>query len=115
VLNTQALWDSLHTALLEHMKTITLKSLADDQRARGFKVPERKATKKGVLQKLKLEAPRPTAPNSVFALGQVWRHTLKLFATARALAQGGGTGQCACPPPAWGSPPSGRRPLAHKA
>ena len=75
VLNTQALWDSLHSALFEHMKSITLKSLADDQRARGVKVQERKASKKGVLQKLKLDPPRPTAPNSVFALGQVWRHS----------------------------------------
>jgi Rrf2 family iron-sulfur cluster assembly transcriptional regulator len=75
VLNTQALWDSLHTALFEHMKTITLKSLADDQRSKGFKVEERKAAKKGVLQKLKVQPLRPNAPNSVFALGQVWRHT----------------------------------------
>jgi Rrf2 family iron-sulfur cluster assembly transcriptional regulator len=52
-----------------------LKSLADDQRSKGFKVQERKAPKKGVLQKLKLESPRPSVPNSVFALGQVWRHT----------------------------------------
>jgi Rrf2 family iron-sulfur cluster assembly transcriptional regulator len=57
------------------MKTITLKSLADDQRSKGFKVEERKAAKKGVLQKLKVQPPRPNAPNSVFALGQVWRHT----------------------------------------
>lgn len=71
VLNTQALWDSLHTAVFEHMKTITLKSLADTQRASGFKVEERrKAGNKGVMP----AAPRTTArslpPNSVFALAQ---------------------------------------------
>jgi Rrf2 family iron-sulfur cluster assembly transcriptional regulator len=72
-LNTQDLWDSLHSALLAHMKTITLKSLADDQRAKGFKVEERKSVKKGVLQKIKPEPLRPNVPNSVFALGQAWR------------------------------------------
>jgi Rrf2 family iron-sulfur cluster assembly transcriptional regulator len=51
------------------MKTITLKSLAEDQRAKGFQVQERKPAKKGVLQKIKPLAPvRTNAPNSVFAL-----------------------------------------------
>ena len=54
------------------MKTITLRSLAQEQRAKGFQVQERKAAKKkGVLQKLKPLAPiRTNAPNSVFALAQ---------------------------------------------
>ena len=72
VLNTQELWDSLNLAIFEHMKTITLKSLADDQRSKGFKVEERKPAKKSVLQKLKPEPVRPRVPNSVFALGQAW-------------------------------------------
>jgi Rrf2 family iron-sulfur cluster assembly transcriptional regulator len=72
-LNTQDLWESLNTALFEHMRTITLKSLADDQKSKGFKVQERKTPKKGVLQKLKMEPMRPNVPNSVFALGQAWR------------------------------------------
>ncbi len=70
-LNTQALWDSLNTAVFEHMKTISLKSLADDQRARGFTVEQRKKpVKKGMLPKLQLKPLRPTGPNSVFALAQ---------------------------------------------
>ena len=70
-LNTQALWDSLNTAVFEHMKTISLKSLADDQRARGFKLEERKkAPKKGMLPSLQLKPMRPLGPNSVFALAQ---------------------------------------------
>jgi Rrf2 family iron-sulfur cluster assembly transcriptional regulator len=67
---TQGLWDDLQSALVTHMKTITLRSLATEQRAKGFQVEERMATKKGVFQKPKTELVRPSAPNSVFALGQ---------------------------------------------
>lgn len=67
---TQGLWDDLQSALVAHMKTITLRSLATEQRAKGFQVEERMATKKGVYQKPKAEAVRPRVPNSVFALGQ---------------------------------------------
>jgi Rrf2 family iron-sulfur cluster assembly transcriptional regulator len=70
VLNTQALWDSLNTAVFEHMKTITLKSLADEQRAKGFQVKERSRASKGVLASPVRQTPRPRVPNSVFALAQ---------------------------------------------
>lgn len=70
VLNTQALWDSLNSAVFEHMKTITLKSLADSQRASGFQVQERSRTAKGVKAAPARQTPRPLVPNSVFALGQ---------------------------------------------
>lgn len=70
VINTQALWDSLNTAVFEHMKTISLKSLADEQRAKGIAVQERKPSKKGILQKVKPKPIYTNAPNSVFALAQ---------------------------------------------
>jgi Rrf2 family iron-sulfur cluster assembly transcriptional regulator len=70
VIDTQALWDSLNTAVFAHMKTITLKSLADDQRATGFKVKERRKTTKGVMAIPARQSPMPRVPNSVFALGQ---------------------------------------------
>lgn len=73
VLDTQALWDSLNSAVFEHMKTITLKSLADEQRASGYQVQERKKTTKGVLAAPVRQAPRALVPNSVFALGQALR------------------------------------------
>ena len=70
---TQGLWDSLHTTVLTHMKTISLRSLAAEQRARGFEVQVRaKPSKKGVHQKAKPVAAPGGVPNSVFALGQVW-------------------------------------------
>ena len=75
VLDTQDLWDSLHSAVFEHMKTISLKSLADTQRASGFKVEERrKPGVKGVMPAVKARPPMHTLPpNSVFALAQSFR------------------------------------------
>jgi Rrf2 family iron-sulfur cluster assembly transcriptional regulator len=70
VLNTQALWDSLNSAVFEHMKTITLKSLADEQRAKGFQVKERHKATKGVMPAPMRQTPRAMVPNSVFALAQ---------------------------------------------
>ncbi|MDT8990262.1 Rrf2 family transcriptional regulator [Curvibacter sp. APW13] len=67
---TRSLWASLHTAVMAHMKTITLKSLAAEQKARGVQVPQRKARRKGVLLKPQLTPQRGFIPNSVFALGQ---------------------------------------------
>ena len=70
---TRDLWAALQSTVVAHMRTITLRSLAEEQRAKGFAVKERKVAKKGVLQKLKPLAPvRTTAPNSVFALGQAF-------------------------------------------
>jgi len=70
---THDLWDALHSTLVAYMKTISLRSLAQEQRAKGFEVVERKPAKKGVFAKFKPEPARTTAPNSVFALGQAWQ------------------------------------------
>lgn len=71
VLNPQALWDSLHTAVFNHMRTITLKSLADVQRAQGVKLATPAVARKGVLQKVERRLLQPNVPNSVFALGKL--------------------------------------------
>jgi Rrf2 family iron-sulfur cluster assembly transcriptional regulator len=73
---TQELWASLQTAVVAHMRTITLRSLAAEQRAKGFQAVQRKPSKKGLLQKPKAAPLRPMVPNSVFALGQ-WLPTSK--------------------------------------
>jgi len=69
---TQGLWDTLHSTVLTHMKTISLRSLAVEQRAKGFQVEPRKVRKKGVFQKPIRSAIAATSANSVFTLGQVW-------------------------------------------
>jgi Rrf2 family iron-sulfur cluster assembly transcriptional regulator len=71
---TQTLWEQLHTALMEHMRTISLRSLALEQRAKGFAVQDRKTRKKGILKNPASLVQRPSAPNSVFALGQWLPH-----------------------------------------
>lgn len=68
---TQDLWDALNSHVVAYMKTVTLRQLSLEQRAKGFKVEERKPLKKGVFQKLKIEpVVRPRVANSVFALAQ---------------------------------------------
>jgi Rrf2 family transcriptional regulator, iron-sulfur cluster assembly transcription factor len=69
---SQDLWDALHTTVMTYLQTITLSSLAAEQRAKGFQVKEKRGTKKlspGISQP-KYEPIRTTAPNSVFALAQ---------------------------------------------
>ncbi len=69
---TQDLWNALQTTVLTYLKTVSLQSLAAEQKAKGFEVQERKPVQKGVFQKPRRETPRPSTPNSVFALGQAW-------------------------------------------
>ena len=69
---TQDLWDALQTTVANYLKTVTLQSLADEQKAKGFQVQERKAVQKGVFQKPKQPVARPGTPNSVFALAQAF-------------------------------------------
>ena len=66
---THALCEQLHHAMLEHMKTISLRALALEQKAKGFKVQARKPGKKSLLKQAAPTLSKPNAPNSVFALG----------------------------------------------
>ncbi len=69
---TQDLWDALQSTVVAYLKTVTLQSLAQEQKAKGFQVEERKPTQKGVFQKPRPPVARPGTPNSVFALAQAW-------------------------------------------
>jgi Rrf2 family iron-sulfur cluster assembly transcriptional regulator len=64
---TEDLWNSLHSALMAHMQSISLRSLALEQKAKGFKSIERKVAKKGLVDTPKYHPVRTNAPNSVFA------------------------------------------------
>lgn len=63
---TADLWQSLHSALMAHMKSITLQSLAQEQKAKGFKSVERKVSKKAVVAAPQPQPVQTNAPNSVF-------------------------------------------------
>ncbi len=67
---TQDLWDALNSKMVDYMQSITLRSLAVAQRAKGVKGEEAPVVNRGVYKQPKREALRSTAPNSVFALGQ---------------------------------------------
>jgi Rrf2 family transcriptional regulator, iron-sulfur cluster assembly transcription factor len=64
---TADLWKSLHSALMAHMKSITLRSLALEQKAKGFKSVERKVSKKAVVTAPPQQSVQTNAPNSVFS------------------------------------------------
>lgn len=66
----QELWEALNTKMVDYLQSITLRSLAAEQRAKGFKAEERKPARQGVGRRPVAEPFRTTAPNSVFALGQ---------------------------------------------
>ncbi len=67
---TQELWEALNAKMVDYLQSITLRSLAAEQRAKGFKAEERKPSRQGVGRRPVAEPFRTTAPNSVFALGQ---------------------------------------------
>lgn len=67
---TQDLWDALNAKMVDYLQTISLQSLASEQRAKGYKIEQRKIAAQGVHKKLKPQRLATNAPNSVFALGK---------------------------------------------
>lgn len=63
------LWQRLNAVMLQHMSTITLKSLVDEQIASGVAVEARPA-RRAISARSPVAPLRTTAPNSVFALGR---------------------------------------------
>ena len=68
----QDLWNDLHHTVMAYLQTVTLHSLALQQKAKGFVVQERRPVNKGVKVKPPRSLLRPGVPNSVFALAQAW-------------------------------------------
>jgi Rrf2 family iron-sulfur cluster assembly transcriptional regulator len=66
---TQELWTSLNTKMMEHLQSITLHQLGEEQRAKGgVHVEARPASKRGIFAQRKAAPAKSTVPNSVFAL-----------------------------------------------
>ncbi|CAN5360258.1 Fe-S cluster assembly transcriptional regulator IscR [soil metagenome] len=65
---TKDLWDTLNSKMQNHMQSITLHALADEQRAKGVQISHRPAVMRGIFAQHKEKTPRVTVPNSVFAL-----------------------------------------------
>ena len=66
---SRALWQRLNAVMLEHMATITLKSLVDDQIASGVAI-EAKPARRAISARPPVAPLRTTAPHSVFALAR---------------------------------------------
>jgi Rrf2 family transcriptional regulator, iron-sulfur cluster assembly transcription factor len=66
---SQALWLRLNATMLQHMATITLASLVDEQKAQGATV-EAKPVRRAIAPQPVVRPLRTTAPNSVFAFGR---------------------------------------------
>lgn len=67
---TQDLWDAMNARVLDFTQTVTLKSLALDQLAKGVKIELKLAPSRGVFKIAAQQAVRSNVPNSVFALGR---------------------------------------------
>ena len=66
---SKALWLRLNTVMLEHMATITLASLVQEQKDSGVSVEPRPA-RRAIAPQPVVKPVRTTAPNSVFALAR---------------------------------------------
>ena len=67
---TDELWTRLQEVMVRHMSTITLKSLVDEQIARGVEVDVKPARRQAISSQPVVKPVRTTAPNSVFAFGR---------------------------------------------
>ena len=67
---THDLWTSLNARMIEFLSSVTLKKLVDDQLAKGLSVEE-SPMKRAISSQPVLKPIRVSAPNSVFALGNV--------------------------------------------
>jgi Rrf2 family transcriptional regulator, iron-sulfur cluster assembly transcription factor len=66
---SKALWERLNVLMLEHMATISLASLVQEQIEQGVSVKPR-PPKRAIAQQPVVKPLRTTAPNSVFAFGR---------------------------------------------
>lgn len=63
------LWQRLNTVVLNHMGTITLRTLVDEQTAKGVSV-EVRPVRRPAVSPVATKPVRTSAPNSVFAFGR---------------------------------------------
>ena len=68
---THDLWASLNTKMIEYLDSITLKSLVDEQLAKGVSIEEH-PVKRAISTQPVVKPIKVNAPNSVFALGNAY-------------------------------------------
>ena len=68
---THDLWASLNTKMIEYLDSISLKSLVDEQLAKGVSIEEH-PVKRAISTQPVVKPIKVNAPNSVFALGSAF-------------------------------------------
>jgi len=69
---THDLWATLNQRVVEFLDSVTLQKLVDDQLARGLQVEDKPAARRAISTTPVVKPIRVNAPNSVFALGNVF-------------------------------------------
>jgi Rrf2 family iron-sulfur cluster assembly transcriptional regulator len=69
---THDLWTSLNQRMVEFLDSVTLQKLVDDQLAKGVQIESKPMIKRAISRSPVVKPLRVNAPNSVFALGNVF-------------------------------------------
>jgi Rrf2 family iron-sulfur cluster assembly transcriptional regulator len=69
---THELWAALNTRMVEFLDSVTLQKLVEEQLAKGVQIENKPAVKKAISSMPVVKPVRVNAPNSVFALGNVF-------------------------------------------
>ena len=69
---THDLWTSLNAKMVEFLESVNLQKLLDEQLAKGFQMEEKAHIKRAISSMPVSQPIRVNAPNSVFALGNVY-------------------------------------------
>ena len=72
VLDQADLWTSLNQRMVEFLDSVTLQKLVDDQLAKGVQIESKPMIKRAISSSPVVKPLRVNAPNSVFALGNVF-------------------------------------------
>jgi Rrf2 family iron-sulfur cluster assembly transcriptional regulator len=72
---THDLWASLNVRMVEFLDSVNLQKLVDDQLAKGLQVEDKPTLKRAISSMPVVKPVRINAPNSVFALGNVFNKT----------------------------------------
>jgi Rrf2 family iron-sulfur cluster assembly transcriptional regulator len=69
---THELWTSLNQRMIEFLNSVHLQKLVDDQLAKGLQVEEKPMNRRAISALPVVKPIRVNAPNSVFALGNIF-------------------------------------------
>ena len=69
---THELWASLNQRMVEFLDSVTLQKLVDEQIAKGVQIEDKPMIRRAISSAPVVKPIRVNAPNSVFALGNVF-------------------------------------------